>query len=71
VRLGASSPTGRALLPYTRRAAYYVDRILNGAKPRDLPSSSRRSSTCNLKAAEAVGIIIPESILLRADEVIR
>ena len=56
-----------------RRGAEYVDKILRGAKPADLPieQPTRYLLTVNLKAAKALGLAIPESILVRADEVIR
>ena len=56
-----------------RRAGDYVDKVLRGANPADLPieQPTRYVLSVNLKAAKALGIAIPESILLRADEVIR
>jgi putative ABC transport system substrate-binding protein len=55
------------------RAAYFIDRLLKGAKPSDLPfeQSETIKLIVNLKTAKALGITIPQSILLRADEVIR
>jgi putative ABC transport system substrate-binding protein len=66
------STTGVNQVDNWRRAATYVDRILRGEKPGDLPVQfpTKFEMVVNRKTAKALGLAIPPSIMLRADEVI-
>jgi putative ABC transport system substrate-binding protein len=72
VRDGGLLSYGADLVDIARRAATYVDRILRGEKPGDLPVQlpTKYETILNLKTAKALGLAVPQSILLRADEVI-
>jgi putative tryptophan/tyrosine transport system substrate-binding protein len=73
VKRGAFMSYGPSNADLFKRSAYFIDRIFKGATPKDLPieQEERLKLVVNQKTAKALGIKISESIMLRADEVIR
>jgi putative ABC transport system substrate-binding protein len=72
VEAGGLMSYGESARDFNRRAAFYVDKIMKGAKPADMPvqQPTRFFLTINRKTAEALGLSIPLDLLMLADEII-
>jgi putative tryptophan/tyrosine transport system substrate-binding protein len=72
VDAGALASYGAQFTPMFRKAAQYVDKIFKGANPADLPDEqpTKFEFILNLKTAKSLGVLIPTSVILRADRII-
>jgi putative ABC transport system substrate-binding protein len=73
VDVGGFASYGPSLVGLSRRVAFFVDRILKGTKPGNLPVElpTQLELVINLKTAAALGVTIPQSVTVRADHVVR
>ena len=71
--VGGLMSYGPDFMDLTRRAVIYIDKILKGAKPADLPveQASTYQLVINLKTAQALGLTLPPMVLFQADEILR